>query len=435
MEYYLAVRMRRYARPVVQTPHPGAPGPIARAPELRPARLRRGPLDGAPRLHRPPGTDARAATLREALRAPTTSTAPGGRPPLPGLGDSERRRYSGRRRSLIPAPGGRRSPRLRRRLALRCDVATTRASTRPLRPPAYGIVRRADGRPRAERSRGSSAARERARADVDRVVALVHAGRLEVVGRVRERGMAQQVGQPDRGPIRPAPRCSCRSSRDPRSDFESLRWIMTSRSSPIRASKSARKASMASAGSRGRCRHPRRARRRGRSRRARREARARPAARRWRPAPRRSSRARRRRRPSSRARGSAMRRPRCPGSSTSDEDAARGRRRAGRCRPRPRRPRCDPMWTFTNRAPNPGAARSSCARTPTERSKKSSDGPARLTRYEAWMATGPMSEGGQPRRGTRGARPAARPGAARRSGCRRRPGSRRHRSRAPARPP
>ena len=49
------------------------------------------------------------------------------------------------------------------------------------------------------------------------------------------------------------------------------------------------------------------------------------------------------------------------------------------------------MWTLTNRAANPGAARRSLARTSTERAKKSSSGPARLTRYEAWIATGWMS--------------------------------------------
>ena len=54
--------------------------------------------------------------------------------------------------------------------------------------------------------------------------------------------MAQQVAQP--GGADPArPRCSWRSRCEPRSDFESLRWIITSRPRPIRASNSSRKAS------------------------------------------------------------------------------------------------------------------------------------------------------------------------------------------------
>ena len=69
--------------------------------------------------------------------------------------------------------------------------------------------------------------------EVDRVVALVHARRLEEVDGVGERRMAEQVARP-RAPIWPAPRCSCRSVREPSSDRESLRWTMTSRSSPIR---------------------------------------------------------------------------------------------------------------------------------------------------------------------------------------------------------
>ena len=46
-------------------------------------------------------------------------------------------------------------------------------------------------------------------------------------------------------------------------------------------------------------------------------------------------------------------------------------------------PRCDPVWTLTNLAANPGALRRSFVRTPIDRSKKSSSGPARLTRYAA----------------------------------------------------
>ena len=98
-------------------------------------------------------------------------------------------------------------------------------------------------------------------------------------------------------------------------------------------------------------------------------------------------------------------------------------------------PRCDPTWTLTNRPRNPGAARRSLARTSTERPKKSSSGPARLTRYEAWMAIGRDVELGQARPEGRLLASAARPGGARRSGCRRRSGARRRRSRAPGRRP
>ena len=54
-------------------------------------------------------------------------------------------------------------------------------------------------------------------------------------------------------------------------------------------------------------------------------------------------------------------------------------------------PRWEPTWTFTKRAANQGAARRSLASKPTDRPKKCSSGPARLTRYEAWIAVGPMS--------------------------------------------
>ena len=55
------------------------------------------------------------------------------------------------------------------------------------------------------------------------------------------------------------------------------------------------------------------------------------------------------------------------------------------------RPRCEPMWTLTNRAPNVGALRSSWASMSIERSKDSGFDPARFTRYEAWIETGAMS--------------------------------------------
>ena len=53
--------------------------------------------------------------------------------------------------------------------------------------------------------------------------------------------------------------------------------------------------------------------------------------------------------------------------------------------------RCEPMWTFTKRASNVGATRSSSVSSAAERSARSGSTPARLTRYEAWMASGAMS--------------------------------------------
>ena len=58
------------------------------------------------------------------------------------------------------------------------------------------------------------------------------------------RGWRRTCARPA-APIRPAPRCSCRSVREPSSERESLRWTMTRRSRPIRASKAARNASTA----------------------------------------------------------------------------------------------------------------------------------------------------------------------------------------------
>ena len=43
-------------------------------------------------------------------------------------------------------------------------------------------------------------------------------------------------------------------------------------------------------------------------------------------------------------------------------------------------PRCEPMWTLTYRRKTPARLADPAARTPTERPKKSSSGPARLTR-------------------------------------------------------
>ncbi len=81
--------------------------------------------------------------------------------------------------------------------------------------------------------------------DIDRVVALVHPGRLEVVRRRAPATDGQAGDASRRRRSAPAPRCSCRSTREPSSDFESLRWIMTSRSRPMRPSKSARNRSVA----------------------------------------------------------------------------------------------------------------------------------------------------------------------------------------------
>ena len=75
-------------------------------------------------------------------------------------------------------------------------------------------------------------------------------------------------------------------------------------------------------------------------------------------------------------------------------------------------PRCDPIWTLTNRAPNAGAPASSRRehRRPSDRRSSRPD-PGRLTRYDAWIAIGRMSSVG--RRGRETSR-AARDGSRRR---------------------
>ena len=136
----------------------------------------------------------------------------------------------------------------------------------------------------------------------------------------------------------------------------------------------------------GRSRPPRHGRRRGRSRADPDRCRAPGRPRRCRPARRRSCRDRSRCPRRSRARSSAHRASGRPRPCTSASPSASRAIPAGTPAPR-----CDPTWTLTNRAANQGAARSSLASRPTDRPKKSSSGPARLTRYEAWMATGRMS--------------------------------------------
>ena len=61
--------------------------------------------------------------------------------------------------------------------------------------------------------------------------------------------------------------------------------------------------------------------------------------------------------------------------------------RAGRDARAPVRPDVD----VDEPAPEPGRGPQVAGEDRTERSKKSSSGPARLTRYEAWTATGAMS--------------------------------------------
>ena len=124
---------------------------------------------------------------------------------------------------------------------------------------------------------------------------------------------------------------------------------------------------------------------RGRSRRDPRERRGRRSRRGSRPSPRSSSPACRRTRPSSRAPGSA------PSSGPSAASKARAIPSASPAIPVSRSvPRCEPTWTLTKRAPKSGATRSSLARTATDRSTSSGSAPARFTRYEAWIASGPI---------------------------------------------
>ena len=100
-----------------------------------------------------------------------------------------------------------------------------------------------------------------------------------------------------------------------------------------------------------------------------------------------SSRGRTRPRPSSRGRAA---RPRASSSTSARTraTAVREPRRARRDRRVAVRPDVDVDEPRPERRGPPGAR---CASSSTERSKKSGSGPARLTRYDAWIATGPMS--------------------------------------------
>ena len=235
-------------------------------------------------------------------------------------------------------------------------------------------------------------------------------------------------------PIRPAPRCSWRSSREPRSD---LRVVQVDQARAARARSGGRtsstKASIAAASERSwpapqawavsrqnatrpRCDaggvkgvrdgaelgdvdpEPEAAAGRvlERDRRRRTAVRDRPA-----PAPR----PRLRRRAARRARRSAS--------------SARRIAVATRSMPRPTpSPPCDPMWTFTSAAPKRRAVRSSVASIATDRSWYAGSLPARLTRYEAWIASGRDLRPTRAAPGTRGSPAMARRGAARPSGCR-----------------
>ena len=181
--------------------------------------------------------------------------------------------------------------------------------------------------------------------------------------------------------------------REPRSDFESLRWTITSRSSPMRASKPARNASTrlglgqvdpGAPGMRrveaepgpgvGRCPAPASASAIAAS----------------------SSRSTPRPNPPPAEFSSTNRTDPAP-SSASARTRARARRPAGRCPSATEVSRCEPMWTFRKRAVEPGRRPQVAGQDldgPARRSHGS--GPARLTRYEAWIATGPMPQLGEP---------------------------------------
>ena len=185
--------------------------------------------------------------------------------------------------------------------------------------------------------------------------------------------MADEVAQAGR-PDPPGAEVLVAVEARPASERESLRWTRARRSRPIRASKSARKASMAAGeptsmpgapGVGGV------------------QAEADPGARhaaggRW----------RRRWRPARRCRAEP---PAAAGRVLEDERAASRAgldrlQRGGHAVGDPLdafvdgRPRCDPMWTLTKLAPNVGATSSSLASRSTDGSKNVGSGPARLTR-------------------------------------------------------
>ena len=143
MEYYLAVRMRRYGRTFADG-HlgTGGPGASARSPDRQrtPARDRRrrigrgrGARRSAPRRIGTASARHRGRTVRCAGARPrgrtrhhqgTTRISP----PPPGLGDSERRRLGRRRSHSCPALA--RSPPGRRRRGPRADPYTDTAAGR-----------------------------------------------------------------------------------------------------------------------------------------------------------------------------------------------------------------------------------------------------------------------------------------------------------------
>ena len=327
--------------------------------------------------------------------------------------DARCRPRHGRRSDALDrcrAPSSRRRVRLGRRRCGPCALLGERLGRERRERPARGEVVRPG--------------------DVDRVVALVHAGRLEVVRDVPEVGVAEQAARarPRRSGRRRRARDGRSASRAP--DRESLRWTISSRSRPI-ARRSGRRHRRPRRRCRSRSPRPRRAPCRGRSRAARGRS---PAA----------------------AIASAI----SASSSTvvPSPNAAAGRvleherrvaplvagERGTATRPSATRaapastpaPRCEPTWTLTYAAPyDPGAPASSCARTSTDARETSAPGPARLTRYggvDRHRADVEVGEAVAERRllARRVAGAGARP-----SGCRRRPGSRSRRSRRPGRRP
>ena len=340
-------------------------------------------------------TKRRTAATRRSRRARTA------RPPGAGRRDP-RRRAPGRRR---PSRGVAVGLALGRRLVgARRGVAARRLPRQLERP----------RRERRERPPGGEVARP---GDVDRVVALVHARRLEDVRRRRAGRGWREDGRAAR-PRRSGPPRRARGgrSREPSSDCESLRWTIASRSSPIRASNAleelvdrARVGEIvpgapgmggveAEADARvGRC--PRAA-----------IASASAASSSTVDAQRRT-----RRRRSSRGRVAARPRRSVVGLG---EDPLRRRRRAGRCRASTPAPRCEPDVDVDEPRAEAGRRPQLVGKELDRALEEVGSGPARFTRYAAWIATGPISCSREPLAEGRAAPRAAPRGAARRSGCR-----------------
>ena len=257
-------------------------------------------------------------------------------------------------------------------------------SARPSRAGRCGPWRSACGTPRAgAAASGRPAARSCDPGDVDRVVAVLHARRLEDVRDVPEAGVAEHAGEARR----PDPsRADVLVAVRPRAQLRA-RVVEVDHPQPPEAER--------------RVEAPRRRRRRPR--------RCRSRSRRPTGAPcRGSSRTARGRSPaaataSSIRASSSMRRAQpepAAGAVLQDEGhvapLVAGELRGPATRPSARRampastpsPRCEPTWTLTYAAPYARATRSSCARTTTDLSMRPGSGPARLTRYGAWIDSG-----------------------------------------------